>query len=321
MPTPSTDVEGKLDVSLLRAYKQFDTLLADYKNSRQVWHQEAVENVLVDVQSTEATEREVSTKLKRIEQLLVDFTTSLGKDYEEHIRSRRTQAAMVSIRAGIQMEVLRLMEMRALLPVCLWDAESHRSTFCFLQYGCAIRLGHDEAPLPNFKASFRHLLGPAHRSYHAKTTYHCSTLQPLDVSGMRFNEAPASDTATAELLASDVFFTHAQWEGDCELQEFLAIHGEKETKIYAEFNCQSHDITDEFLSNTLVSDTRDAWENVLEINGHQVKDLSNRTDIVAACMTSTINDDDDEDDGKNQNLNKDALATMLPELCKTARCQ
>ncbi|KAJ3816514.1 hypothetical protein F5880DRAFT_1512596 [Lentinula raphanica] len=121
---PSTEIEGNLDAaSLLRAFKRFDTLVAEYNKSRQAWKQDAGVDILVTVQSAEAIKTSVSAQLNRIEQILVDSTTNIAKDYEEHVRGRRAQAATVLIKAGIQMEILRLMEMRVLLPEYLWIEE------------------------------------------------------------------------------------------------------------------------------------------------------------------------------------------------------
>ncbi|KAJ3964627.1 hypothetical protein EV361DRAFT_941804 [Lentinula raphanica] len=116
--------EGDQSASLLRAYQQFDTLISEYKKSRQTWQQEADDSGFATLHSTEAIEKAISAKLKEIEQTLVEFTTRFNQDYEELVRSRCVQATTVSIRAGVQMEILRLIEMILLLPECLWHAES-----------------------------------------------------------------------------------------------------------------------------------------------------------------------------------------------------
>ncbi|KAJ3716998.1 hypothetical protein C8R42DRAFT_724640 [Lentinula raphanica] len=120
----SGEAQNDLSASLMSAYEQFDALLVDYEKFRRVWKQEADVEILEKVRSTEEIERGVSATLKSIEQMLIDFTAGINLDYEDHVRSRRAQATSAIIRAGIQMEILRLTEMKMLLPEYLWHAES-----------------------------------------------------------------------------------------------------------------------------------------------------------------------------------------------------
>ncbi|KAJ3717801.1 hypothetical protein C8R42DRAFT_644436 [Lentinula raphanica] len=138
----STIPEEDRSTSTLGVMERFDKILADYENFRQVWKQEAVADVLTTVHSTERIEKTVSANLVRfcalpsylpfsnsltqnkIQQMLEDFRTDIAVDFEEHVRSRRAEVTSVLTRTGMQMEILRLLEMRLLLPDHLWQAEN-----------------------------------------------------------------------------------------------------------------------------------------------------------------------------------------------------
>ncbi|KAJ3872874.1 hypothetical protein F5051DRAFT_444772 [Lentinula edodes] len=113
--------------ALLGAFEKFDTLRSRYDKTRDEWRDEADTGVLATVRRAETIEQSLSANLDRCDGTLNRFSREIEakiKDIDFDLHSNSEQAANSSLRAGIQMEVLRLVEMKVLLPEKMWHAEA-----------------------------------------------------------------------------------------------------------------------------------------------------------------------------------------------------
>lgn len=107
------------------------------------WLAKADIGLLATAQAAEAIDEALSVKLvrrktlficilsitvqKNVDEMLSRFSAEMEathQDLNRNIDTRRAQAANILLRARIQMEVVRLMEMKILLPKELWMPES-----------------------------------------------------------------------------------------------------------------------------------------------------------------------------------------------------
>ncbi|KAJ3968980.1 hypothetical protein EV361DRAFT_379492 [Lentinula raphanica] len=171
------------------------------------------------------------------------------------------------------------------------------------------------------KANLRYFLGHVHKSKHGETTYQ-STIQPVDVAAMRFDEI--SNTETAEYLSSiaygaedaqDVSLSLDQLERDPYLQDLLAVYREKEAKVVAQYHCLSHEVTEESLDNSLVSEAQDAWSDVLERYFSMVSKvkIGERVVFDDAPANAPSHDEPKDDDEDDEKLSSEVPVEKNPE--------
>ncbi|KAJ3902382.1 hypothetical protein F5879DRAFT_923898 [Lentinula edodes] len=112
--------------ALLCTFEKFDTLRIQYDKTRDEWRDEADVGVLTTVRRAEIIEQSLSANLDRSDETLNHLSMEIDakiEDIQSDLHSCSERAANVSLRARIQMEVLRLVEMKVLLPEKMWHAE------------------------------------------------------------------------------------------------------------------------------------------------------------------------------------------------------
>ncbi|KAJ3901611.1 hypothetical protein F5879DRAFT_991796 [Lentinula edodes] len=113
--------------TLFDTFRQFDDLRCEYEEARVELLGKADIGLLATAQAAEAIDEALSVKLKNVDELLSRFSAEMEATHQDlncNIDTRRAQAANILLRARIQMEVVRLMEMKILLPKELWMPES-----------------------------------------------------------------------------------------------------------------------------------------------------------------------------------------------------
>ncbi|KAJ4471056.1 hypothetical protein C8J55DRAFT_563751 [Lentinula edodes] len=122
----STNASNSAD-ALFQTFQQFETLQNDFQKARNEWLHEAGVGVLSTLRHAEAIERDLSGKLKQFDGVLVSFSAQSETEInniDNVVEARRTRSTNVSLSAGIQMEILRLVEMKVLLPEKMWHTET-----------------------------------------------------------------------------------------------------------------------------------------------------------------------------------------------------
>ncbi|KAJ3898635.1 hypothetical protein F5879DRAFT_994595 [Lentinula edodes] len=116
-----------INTALLNAFEQFQALRRKYEKARDEWRDEADVNVVALVQRTEAMEGALAGKLDQIDRVLGDFSAEIGantKDLNHDLDESSSQSVNPLLSAAVQLEVLRLIEMKMLLPEKMWHAET-----------------------------------------------------------------------------------------------------------------------------------------------------------------------------------------------------
>ncbi|KAJ3910767.1 hypothetical protein F5877DRAFT_73683, partial [Lentinula edodes] len=111
-PNIATDSGGSLNAALIDAFEQFGNLKREYEVGRHAWLEEAEVGVLTTVQRAEATEEALSVKLEEVDQMLAKFSSEVETELKELVMGHSAQAANVLLKAGIQLEIHRLVEMK-----------------------------------------------------------------------------------------------------------------------------------------------------------------------------------------------------------------
>lgn len=135
--------QPEMHSALFDTFRRFDDLRCEYEEARVEWLAKADIGLLATAQAAEAIDEALSVKLvrrktlficilsitvqKNVDEMLSRFSAEMEathQDLNRNIDTRRAQAANILLRARIQMEVVRLMEMKILLPKELWMPES-----------------------------------------------------------------------------------------------------------------------------------------------------------------------------------------------------